>query len=104
MNDQLEGITEQDLFSLINICMKNVKTELVSYEENIKKKLLELKGEAQLDFTKLDISRISNSNNELPKMSNDDPNNNKRKISNNSKHSQGSKKSNEYKHSNKSNG
>ncbi len=61
--------------------MKNVKTEFVSYEEDIKKKLLELKGEAQIDLTKLDISRISNSNNDLPKMSDDGPNNNKRKSS-----------------------
>lgn len=35
LNDQLEGINESDLLNLIKICMNNVKTELVSYEEDV---------------------------------------------------------------------
>jgi len=37
LNDQLEGINENELLSLIKICMQNVKMELESYSKDIKK-------------------------------------------------------------------
>ena len=50
--------------------MNNVKTELVSYEEDVQKRLGELKKEIKVDFTQLDISRISDKN--LPQVNNNE--------------------------------
>ena len=84
--------------------MKNVKTELVSYEQDIIKRIQELKGEIEVDATKLDISRIINSNKDLPKLENNKEEKRKDSInSKNSNKSNNSSKSKDSKHSNKSN-
>ena len=45
LNDQLKDINEYDLSDLIKICMKIIKNELISYEENNKKREKELKDQ-----------------------------------------------------------
>jgi hypothetical protein len=52
LNDQLEGINEEDLSTLIKICMNNVKAELISYEEVLEKRLKELKELLELSKIK----------------------------------------------------
>ena len=88
LNDQLEKITEEELFSLIKTCMNNVKYELLTYEEDMQKRLQELKEELKMNQTKqTDTSRKDSVN------------------MNNSEHSNksvDSKKLHESRHSNKS--
>ena len=64
LDDQLKDINENELSDLIKICMENVKTELVSYEEEYKKRLQELKGEKILENSKNNESIINISNQE----------------------------------------
>ena len=45
LNDQLKDINEYDLSDLIKICMKIIKNELISYEENNKKREKESKDQ-----------------------------------------------------------
>lgn len=104
LNVQLEGINENELLSLIKICMQNVKIELESYSKDIKKRIKELEEEQQMNITKLNtsiISKISSSTRNFEKIDN---NSNKEKkkekeLDKKRKNSIDSKKS---KHSNKS--
>ena len=69
LNDQLEDISEDDLISLIKICMNNVKIELESYEEDLQKKIKELEE----DLKKLnanDDNNLSSRNNNNEQESN----------------------------------
>lgn len=84
LNDQLEDINENYLSDLIKICMKNIKIELFSYEEDHKKRLKELKNEIQLETTKLNESIINTSNKE-EKLNNSNENLDNSNNSNNSK-------------------
>ena len=52
LNDQLENITEEELFSFIKTCMNNVKSELLTYEEDMQKRLEELKEELKMNQSK----------------------------------------------------
>ena len=99
LNDQLEGITETELLSLIKICMNNVKLELSSYEDDIKKKL-ELTNE--LSEEKSDITEQNLIKNERRKISMDSESSKKSFRSYSSKDSKKSNSSKSYKSSNDS--
>ena len=68
LNDQLEGISQDELLSLIKICMNNARAEIISYGEEIKKRIKELNDEVQMNLTKLETSKIRNSNKNLVKI------------------------------------
>ena len=61
LNNQLEKITEKELFSLIKTCMNNVKSELSIYEEDKQKKLKELKEELQMSQSRQNLCLINDS-------------------------------------------
>jgi hypothetical protein len=65
LNDQLEGITDNDLLSLIKTCMNNVKLELASYEDDIQKRLKYLKEELLSNIQGQNSSKISDSTKKL---------------------------------------
>ena len=99
LNDQLEGISQDELLSLIKICMNNARAEIISYGEEIKKRIKELNDEVQMNLTKLETSKISNSNKNLVKI---DENKNTEKSRKNSIDSKKSDKSDISKKSDKS--
>ena len=105
LNDQLEGITENELLSLIRICMNNVKTELNSYEGEIQKRLEDLKEELQINQSMQNLSKINDSNNNILSLSmnkNDEKSRKNSIDSQKSNNSNNSKKSEDSIHSNKS--
>jgi len=63
LNDQLEGITENELLSLIKICMKNVKTEFEFYVKDVKKKNKRVRRGKTIKYNK--IRYIKNIKNEF---------------------------------------
>ena len=103
LNDQLEKITEEELFSLIKTCMNNVKYELLTYEEDMQKRLQELKEELKMNQTKqTDTSRKDSVNMKNSEHSNKSVDSKKSHESRHSNKSVDSKKSDKSKHSNKS--
>ena len=102
LNDQLEGITEADLISLIKTCMNNVKDELASYENDIQQRLKDLKEELQINTSRKNLSKVSDSAKNLLTLTMDK--NKETKSRNNSLDSKKSNKSSNSAHSNKSKG
>ena len=100
LNDQLEGISEEELLSLIKICMNNTKAEIISYGEEIKKRIKELNDEMQMNLTRIETSKLSISSKNLVTV---DGNKNTEKSRKDSVDSKKSIKSNDSKKSNKSN-
>ena len=101
LNDQLEGISENELLSLIKICMQNVKTELESYVKDIRQKIKELEEEQKINKTNLNSSKISTSTKDLS-VKDKRKIEKKRDVSSESKKSHESNKSKGSKISNKS--
>ena len=111
LNDQLEGISDENLENLIKICLNNVKTELITYDEDIKNEIKRLKGENTLEMSKINESRISKSDEKYQQIDKNKENEDQKsrsnshdsKNSNDSKKSNGSNKSTDSKKSGNSN-
>jgi MoxR-like ATPase len=99
LNDQLEGISQDELLSLIKICMNNAKEEIISYREEIKKRIKDLNDEMQMNLTRLETSKLSFSSKNLVTV---EGNKNTEKSRKDSIDSKKSNKSNDSKKSNKS--
>ena len=65
LNDQLEGIKDDDLLSIIKICMNNTRAELQGNEDEIQLRLKELKDELQMNISRFNTSSVSDSSSKL---------------------------------------
>ena len=98
LNDQLEGITQNELSSLIKICMKNVKNELEFYSNESKQKIKKIEEEY---MSKSMISKKNSSTTNLSTIDKDKEIT--KKIKKERKKSTDSKKSEDLDKSNNSN-